>query len=239
MSGYSKNSENDLVDEMYKNRPMKKSIDQIINRINSVVQEINETNGDGKSSRYLGTALKKEKLAYRKPKKVKGGSQFMGGSNVMDVMRAPIPTETTINHYTPPIAQGQSMYDKIYPEGRFVGIEEAARKGPRKQKSKLVIDPNIQAQYYLDSDEDEYKDGSSLLGAALVTPEQFFGMTGSGCCGSGKKSKEPKAPKKAKRPPTDWNLFVKAVAKHEDLPYMQAVKIASEYKRDGYTIEDF
>ena len=232
MSGYGQNSSNEVIEQMHQQGALKQARERIINRINEVVNEINQTNPDGKTKRYLGSALvKKERMSCKKPQ---GGNCLGSGIDSMYVARLPKQTQQTINHYTPPIAQGESMYDKRYPEGRFVGIEEASRRAPRKQKTKIVIDPDVEAQYYLDSEDDEYKDDAPLLGAAFVTPEQFFGMSG-----SGKSKKELKAPKKAKRAPSDWNLFVKAVAKHEDLPYMEAIKLASGYKRDGYTIEDF
>jgi hypothetical protein len=41
------------------------------------------------------------------------------------------------------------------------------------------------------------------------------------------------------RKPSDWQLLVKAVAVHEGIPYNKALKVASQYKKEGYTYLDF
>ena len=58
---------------------------------------------------------------------------------------------------------------------------------------------------------------------------------GSGLVGGRKKRSDAGKPRKH----SDWQLLVKAVAAYEGIPYNKALKVASQYKKEGYTYLDF
>ena len=60
---------------------------------------------------------------------------------------------------------------------------------------------------------------------------------GSGLVGGRGRKKRSDAGKPRK--PSDWQRLVKAVAAYEGIPYNKALKVASQYKKDGYTYHDF
>lgn len=60
---------------------------------------------------------------------------------------------------------------------------------------------------------------------------------GSGLVGGRGRKKRSDAGKPRK--PSDWQLLVKAVAAYEGIPYNKALKVASKYKKEGYTYLDF
>lgn len=53
------------------------------------------------------------------------------------------------------------------------------------------------------------------------------------------RGRKTRSDKGKKREPSEWIKLVKAVQMHEDIPYRDAMKVASEYKRQGYTWRDF
>jgi len=62
------------------------------------------------------------------------------------------------------------------------------------------------------------------------------GMTGGGDAKRGRKKRSDAG---KPRKDSDWIRLVKAVADYEDIPYNKALKVASQYKKDGYTYRDF
>ena len=61
------------------------------------------------------------------------------------------------------------------------------------------------------------------------------GMTGGGG-GDAKRGRKKRSDAGKPRKDSDW---IRLVAEYEDVPYNKALKIASQYKKDGYTYRDF
>ena len=80
--------------------------------------------------------------------------------------------------------------------------------------------------------------GYSLIEQKEAAMEKARGerIVGGGAAG-GKKRKK-RADAGTKRVPSDWIKFVKAVQKSEGIGYKEAMKVASQMKKDGYTISD-
>lgn len=110
-----------------------------------------------------------------------------------------------------------------------------------------IMGDDGQVRIYSQPDSLNYMKGNGLsnmpIGAGYMPvggyiPKGGYIPIGGNYVGGAKKRK-PRADKGKKRQPSEWLKLVKAVQKHEEVTYRDALKLASSYKHQGYTADDF
>ena len=160
---------------------------RVMNKINNLIEEINNTNMAGRAQNYLrGGAMKSRQKRITNPEGINRNYNYADPRN-------------DLQH----ISQRATGYD----------LQDTTYQGPM----------------HLNYD-------NGMNGGAMMHMS-YAGRNAHG--GAMKKPRKKRTDKGKPRPQSEWQKLVKAVAKAEGLPYNRALKVASKYRKEGYTSADF
>lgn len=183
---------------------------KVIDRINEILRQVSEENMGGRSNRYIGSGLSQEVDRARRKKSSEWKSDIYNqmGGNLNEGSYI-IHDPHTGNNYFETVGEGGNM---VAGAGR-VGFPTggARRNALTKPKKKIVIDEDFEVQQ----------------------SEIPFNQIPAFQTKSRKKRKDTGKPRN-----TEWTQFVKEVSASYGIPYNKALSVASQLKKQGYTLDD-